>query len=893
MAEADGIGILFCDERNYWHVVDARPWIAPAPAGIAAQLQAQTGLALPATGHSGCAIVPTGKGEAFLIDAGRDARMQPAVFRFQVAGMMAAAGVRAIDSIAITHSHVDHINEIKDFVLAKGIPAARVQIEDFQANASRAWLRAWAELAADPRGQALGYGIVQPGRDGFRRALDPSARYLRARAENGEVVVEYRARADAAQQLAANPGAAAALKDSAASILELRRTGTNFRVIHVGDVRGRDIEALAKAMDAQRPGSFEEMFRGTELVSGMQHHLGAVAPGDVPGIVRMLEVTALGGTGRLEAMVQTSDAQMRPRLVEALSWMGVDVTAALQGDGDTLAGISVRLDGTLAVSGDAVLRGREEFASQYEDGRQVRRRLADLETLRLALSLYDDAELLRMGITLPMARGAALAAVTDTLSEVRAAYARRGALVLEAVAGQQNFNVGAIRATTAGILRERAVDQALTPGEVAERLREIGRLDANRSAIDLEARLAELGGGPSQRLLELIETVSPGWARELMEPVPREAYAREQMWRELLVQEQQLKILHAEVPATGGSAMLVGALAITEVANHFLHDVGELRELRESARLDALQTWLWWENRGMAPPVSGDPGGGAPLTREELVAGLKANADFVRKDLRALTVGPIEDPAQWLRFGFWCAAHVLNFDDYCRNFVDVPMVSVRPMGTGDLSQAQWELRTWYSEAGFFGGQQFAWKSNGGLTRVMAATLQRVRANTQAALDAFWAGREQPASSSPPMLTAPGDLSSRPLGLAGLRPLHRLAFKDDAVDRALYDGAGNVRRSAWDAQAAPRFYEVSVPNTPAGKLAVVGADYDTYRQVRLAGRAAVAFVDAGSITRTDLPAPNPLLDALVRPIQLRPVPQPLVHPSGGSTDDIAVFPPRLR
>ena len=125
-------------------------------------------------------------------------------------------------------------------------------------------------------------------------------------------MIEYRIEADAVRALeepSSKPGAE--LRDSASALIRIRQQGTPFRMISVGDLRGRDIHALRRAMEETEPGSFGRFFQNVEVVGGMQHHLGVVSePEDVAGIRDLLEVTALS-RGRLEVVVQTDSTQMR------------------------------------------------------------------------------------------------------------------------------------------------------------------------------------------------------------------------------------------------------------------------------------------------------------------------------------------------------------------------------------------------------------------------------------------------------------------------------------------------------------------------------------------------------------------------------------------------------
>ncbi len=129
--EDDDKSVLsFFDGKN-WYFLPAQPYVRTVPAGIAAQLRQQGVFGLPATGHSGSAVVSTGHGEAFMIDAGSG--VGQAIYNFQLSGIMGQMGVSRIIGIEITHGHKDHVNRIKEVILAHNIPAENIVIADFQA----------------------------------------------------------------------------------------------------------------------------------------------------------------------------------------------------------------------------------------------------------------------------------------------------------------------------------------------------------------------------------------------------------------------------------------------------------------------------------------------------------------------------------------------------------------------------------------------------------------------------------------------------------------------------------------------------------------------------------------------------------------------------------------
>jgi hypothetical protein len=867
-----------------WYFFPATPFVYRVPPAEAAQLRARGIIGVGATGHSGAALVSTGHGEAFLIDAGTKGppgSAMAAMFVEQIDALCDRMGVRRLTGIEITHGHVDHINRVREMILRDNIPAERIRIADFQARAAQPLLRIWDELATTPKGIELGYARVDPGMDLYRRLAEPDVRYFRHHFERGDVVVEYFVNPAAVQALANRPlfkadgspveSIPSHLVDSAAQMMMIKQAATHFRVLVVGDLRGRDYAAMKAAMESAAPGSWGEMFRGSANLLGFQHHLGAVDAADVEGIVDLLEVTALGGRGRLDATVQTSTRQMNELLVNGLRELGVTLNVSLRGAGGEPASIVVDSNNQVTLSGDAV-----HTFEATPGGAAVRARLAALWNQKLALDHYGQ-NLAEMGIELGRPLDEVKAELETAIRTVQVLYRRRGDIVLGAVAAKAPLTETQekeVQANTAEILKVRAIDRIFETAHASETLVKYGLMQVRLTFArdDLEREVAKLRetGEPSPRLLQLIETVTPGYFRTLLAMTGSGPKANRELLESLLVQEQEMNVLKAELGLTpthpggpqlsGTQRTIVGALALVAVANELLGQIGEIRRLQDANRRSAAATLRWWIQRGVVPPFSGYVN---HLFSHDVITGSSQVIAALNDDqLSALIVENITDDAAWLQFGLWAAEHLKNFDDYQEQLLAPPLAAIRVTPGQSWLDGTWEMRTWKWTGGLTGpGQDMEWVPNAQLTKIMQAVAKRVVANTERDLRRLWEERDHVAIADPthPRFVAAdafhspdgnlvaivdtAKLASAPIAPA--RPGRKLNFKPDAADRNAYSRIDQgAAVTAWTTE--PQFYEVEASNVPAGYVAVIGSDFNTYARLKESNAGAIALLKKDAV-----------------------------------------------
>ncbi len=887
------------------------PIVLRVPPRQAAEVRAIFGV--PAVGSAGSAVVSTGHGQALMIDVGTglrigDAETARAIYLGQLSALLGRMGITEITDIYISHGHADHLNRLKDTVEKFNIPAQNVTVPDYQARWSRLLRDLWQQLAQSDKGRQLGYDQIQPGARLYTG--DPNAQVYRARLETGDIVLEFYADPEAMRKLAgkkagSKPGE---LLDSASALILISQIGTPFRMAVLGDLRGRDIHALRLKMDREHPGSFGRTFSGVEVSGGMQHHLGVVSSAaDLAGIADILEVTALA-RGRLEVVVQTDDVQMRPRLVEALNLLGVDVTVALTAaEAKPAASVTVTSESAVDPTGAAARQFEAPAASRTAVQRIAELRQRELTVSRFGRNLQQagavaDPDALRseLAATRANAETAYRELQEQTIGRLQRSNAPRAATA--ATMDAVRFDEAAISSRIARIMAPGLAEQSLARTWGVFTVADLLDLLGNQRRMDKElyeqvSNVIETGRA-SQRVRQLIEIVSPAYVREVIGPPSSEREAREQlMWMSRQAQLSQAgynagaaRPYGATAPALrlrGGAAVL----ALLEVGRIGLDVAKEERANRAMQRHRAFGDFLWWQDKGAAPPFAGvidhwgDPDEVITVVDESGHVDQNKWEELVKrgKDINALTLGAPQDDGSWFRFTFWVENRIQNFDDFREHFMEGdPPVSWK----GNFDTGTWSVRvsTWSDWV----GPWFDVEENEQLTKIMNATASRVISGTKQAIERTWARRDEPLPERETTVEAfePGRPPERAAGtspLEELQPTRRAHFKPGA-DHELFSVAAKWRIIApheWPSKSPPYFLVFENEPTPAGLLVVGGADYRTYVAIRMAWTYACVSVVSiprrtGILFRTPTLSPEQS-QALRDSVERRGVAQYVKHP----------------
>jgi hypothetical protein len=313
---ASAAGLMYKPAEARAPVGRVVPGLRPAgPTGATpgAAVRASPWLGVPAVGKEGLVLVRTNRGTGLLFDVGGARRFLPLR---ALARVQARLRLAAIEHIAVTHPHTDHVRNLLEVIRAHAIHASRLVIAD-------SWLVGRTRLAdairllaatTDPVLTGWGYGSTwRPGtavaRTGFVRGSialpdGQALEYLAVGEAHGRYATAHGRTATGTQQ---PRRVASSLADSASLVYLLGNRTTSHRVAVLGDMRGSDVVALHEAMERAAPGSFRAAFEQVRVLVGFGHHFGPDAGttvADVRGLELILKETLLR-TGELTIVIQS------------------------------------------------------------------------------------------------------------------------------------------------------------------------------------------------------------------------------------------------------------------------------------------------------------------------------------------------------------------------------------------------------------------------------------------------------------------------------------------------------------------------------------------------------------------------------------------------------------
>lgn len=299
---------------------------AEAIAGLAwmkpvVQQDLGTLLQVPAVGAAGTRIVKIGNDTALILDAGfSTTNRSSAVFLNQLQASLAGMGVNEISQLRILQLHADHVNEL--VTVLKTYPDTEVVVP-------RAFLRG-------PVHRSLQKAIDAVRNDPTLRAdrrFGPNWSPRIAKDKGGPKVplLRYSTSGYVVEQV----GLRSALRnvaneaDPASYVTKITRTSDGAAAVIIGDPRFVDLEEFCRAMEAWRPGLWNEFFKGVDTISGFSHHFGRMEEKDIPGFLALMDATYFR-TGKLEILEQTNTGagpaqQARQQTIELARSLGVDI----------------------------------------------------------------------------------------------------------------------------------------------------------------------------------------------------------------------------------------------------------------------------------------------------------------------------------------------------------------------------------------------------------------------------------------------------------------------------------------------------------------------------------------------------------------------------------------
>jgi hypothetical protein len=803
---------------------------------------------VPAAGASATRVFKAGARTAVILDAGSGQGVPAAVYLNQLNGVLANLGVSNASRVQPIHIDSDHVNQIVELATRLNVRAENLVIAQQFRNANRAMrqLDATFRATTDPALTRLGYGPGWQPPDVPKDKGGPGDIY-RSRFTIGELVIEQVALRSALRNVSRDT-------DRASFLTKVTRTKDRASVVILGDLRGRDLEAIHLAMEAAQSGSWAELFQGVEVLSGFSHHAGRIEDRDVPGLMALLDATLLQ-TGRLRVVEQTSTTRFRQARSDTLEFLGragAEVAFTDQptgGAGLSAAGASrshVQTRGT-----DATVRqpATSQQAQALDRVAELRAAAETIETWRpwlveVGQGAQVDPLLAEIRDSINQLRSA-LRPTIDTALRVRSG----GQTTL---AGQRDYTaatggargaafesaVGALPATT-------AAETTITPEgfETLRKMRAVNSADLPLR-VALHASLVR-GVYTDTAYAYMLSTLDPATIKELTTgprggPSPRlKAFQRVRaefnFRRSVLGSGEYLSIPSSWSGGAQVAGRVTGGLLLAlEVWNAIgvpliqAHEASTRRFTGENL-LPFLRRLAFWDQAGVRPLAVGvdDPTFGSPT----LVKGFQAVAARLASKDGNFDALYIEEPgltdADVIRFGLWLGYHVRNFDEFAVLFIDSGQDAITwetPAG-GDWEHATWKLRVGFYQTSGENHVEERWYSYPRLTEMMQRFVKSIIKNTETLLEHGSVG-----SSSPETEQSIGELQFP----SGLRRQYRARLaRPAATTRVKLDTLGDWQlRNTVDRDVTwwsePDFWVYEVSGTGA---LVGGADYNTYAILR--------------------------------------------------------------
>lgn len=791
-----------------------------SPATATAPVAAATPLvSVPTIAKEGLRVVNVGSGTGVVLDAGG----RPAVvFAGPLAEAMGALGVSRIRSVVVMHLHQDHVTSLAELIRTQGISPNNVHYPAaFEINAS-APTSDFARQIAAVRGR-LGAGTT------FQTIPTPtSGLYFHNQLIEGNVRLDMYGITAAFQQLEADRRASRAQPgaDRASLLVRATHEPTGTAVLFLGDLRGEDLTAFRQAMGTR----FEEVTRGVRVISGFQHHMGALeSGGDQTGLRELLSATYLR-TGSLSLVIQSQETRsgrqyLNRSLIAGLNQMGVDVHLAMD-PGGSAGAITVNTDNTVRHSG-----GRTETHPGSDTVRRHVRSLVQLEEAHDTLSRYGrhapGAEEFRRVVEGSRDRlRTKLSSYLDlVLGGVRTGGSGR--------AQQSLANPDQIRAAEGDL--DRLQYRLMMPAEMRD-LRELRRLGPHLDTLEREMRDARRTGRLSQAGIEALWEVSPQRARQLVQgsKLPR--------------REQQRVLRQVPGQPMGARGRWVGGALI---AISLFNEAAPLIQAEQARSYDRdvarfLGDILFWQGAGVTPAVQAVDDNQWPYENEWTTDPARISALLAEREVSYLAVTGIEE-SQWDAFMIWAQSSIQNYGDWQALISDNDALRA----SGDyIDQLEWSYRTGRITGTTFGHDlDVEWVHSPRLTTILRAAAAAMVSQSREEIAAV---ATAPGPRSQTTISAIGSHVGRAL-YSDMPQANRVArFRTTIATPTLYTYRGQRERTGVSPNARlyvfpDSAYDGELPN---GYVLVGGADYNTYVTIA-AGPNQVdrSFVDRYGIVRT--------------------------------------------
>ena len=732
------------------------PGLVFTPAPVRGQQQgAGPVFGVPAAGHAGTQLVRTAEGMGVLIDVGGQRTGSPNVLLpASLAVLASRMNVRRIDGAVISHGHSDHVANGAMLVDREQLTGPIFVMPGLEKAANGPLSALWTELR-DQRFSRLGKGpgwaptvinaARRPGPAGATGVTTGTVLIGGAEirlAVSSEKLDQY---ADALKRGPTESTLSSKRADAAAPLFRVLPQGSQFPILVLPDPRGRDIKRLYEQMGDVL---FTDFVKDVRVLSGFQHHLGAVSTkADVEGIRILLK--AIGPTAEPLTVVAQTEGDRNEGLVKALQESGVRVVTLGSIDPQKPSGVTFTRKGELRAQGASVMEAQATV-------RSVQERYVDL--IRAADALEKDADLVSV--------------TGKTPAEVATALRTEGQRLRAAIELRQDLATSRLHRSTRDPdvdtkLKQNDVDLAkIGPTEtlLGQQVRTLSRLRTRDEELRRETETSRRAGESSRRLRELIAEIEPRLAEQILAEETEGALGRRALRRasrraleRVRTQAEAQRLLQTQgAPNVGrvGQGVAIVLLAI-EAANLVEPFVLQYMRDRETERFKDFYPFLkisvWWRERGAAPPMVGLQGSTEVSDERQISNGAKKRiwADLPpssgkprEEDLapEVHAAAPLDKlfvpdvatwPASaWDGFRNWISDNVRDFNDFAAEFKDVENPSIRGVGD-DFTTKIWQVRTGRISGGHVVG---AWQASAELTTIMQKTAGRVISGTEAKIE---------------------------------------------------------------------------------------------------------------------------------------------------------------
>jgi hypothetical protein len=813
---------------------------------------------VPATGASGTRVFKAGRRTALLLDAGSNpvAGVPAAVYLNELQGVLSTLGVTKLERVQIIHAHKDHVSEVANLVAQFNIrpqdliiPKPYVGTSNGVTSEIRQVINA-LRTTTNAALIAAGYGPTWSPGTALKDQGGPGD-VFRYSYKVGNLVVENVALRSALQNVTSKTA------DRASYLTKVTRTTDQAKVVVLGDLRGTDFTAFRTAMEAQRPGSWNEFFSGVTTLSGFSHHVGAMIDRDVPGILSLLEATLLR-TGRLRVVEQThTGEQSRPRAdtIEAARRLGIELVTsqmpAVPAPGaapgtPSAAGAS---KSTVSSRGPAATTYAPIASDLTATTHRIQRLIAAQETIRTwtpwfteigAKQAVDDV-LPQIEQSIQTLQQSARAAAEATLR------VRTGGSQVAAGGRDYDPATGGTRAaalgTAAGAIPGTTAAETALGARGFELLESLRRRPEKDIPLAVAIHAAMTRGEYSDKAFQsMLASLDPATRDSLLvgkrggPTTKQKAFQRVRAtfgFRSAVLGTGDTLTVpkNLSTGAKAGVRGVGGFLVFLEVFNSLIVPAVEAvqtgrRTYTSQNLVPFLRRLLFWQQAGVAPKVVGVTEHLASQDYEKDYA--KVIDGLNKQEIDALY---FEEPglsdADVMKLAVWLSYNIRNLDEFDELFKDSNQDAITwdsPKG-GSWTGAKWMVRVGRYDTSGSNSVAESWYEHPKLTQVMQKIAARVVANTEQLLSLEEKGQD----------TTP-DLEAGIGYLTGYNGKHgaRASLKNPAESTEVEvwtTGNYNVRKLKrtvrwWS--TPPQFWIVS---TSGDKARVKGADYNTYGALR--------------------------------------------------------------